>query len=131
MPNSKSYFIIEKKFFVLLDAKKVAVDLLLKASGFLEYCIHHILVHLPIHIRYAIPDIPDISSIYLSVFSFPVFFFLCYVLNVHLLIYTCRRNLPKDLQEGVLEAVSIQALGQVILCRGNCDQMSVLIHHDI
>ncbi|XP_039137866.1 uncharacterized protein LOC120275383 [Dioscorea cayenensis subsp. rotundata] len=55
------------------DAKKVAVDLLLKASGFLEYCIHHILVHLPIHIR---------------------------------------RNLPKDLQEGVLEAVSIQALGQ-------------------
>ncbi|KAH7664051.1 BRO1 domain-containing protein [Dioscorea alata] len=55
------------------DAKKVAVDLLLKASGFLEYNIHHILVHLPIHIR---------------------------------------RNLPKDLQEGVLEAISIQALAQ-------------------
>ncbi|KAJ0969245.1 hypothetical protein J5N97_022122 [Dioscorea zingiberensis] len=55
------------------DSKKVAIDLLLKASGCLEYCIHHILIHLPIHIR---------------------------------------MNLPKDLQEGVLEAISTQALAQ-------------------
>ncbi|XP_059669936.1 uncharacterized protein LOC132315613 [Cornus florida] len=58
---------------VSADCMRDAVDLLLKASGYLEFCIRHVLVRLP----------SDIKG-----------------------------RLPKDLHEGVLEAISIQALGQ-------------------
>lgn len=55
------------------DSKKFAVDLLLKASGCLDYCVRHIMVQLPLQIR---------------------------------------KNLPNSLQEGMLEAISVQALAQ-------------------
>ncbi|GMN57438.1 hypothetical protein TIFTF001_026538 [Ficus carica] len=55
------------------DCKREAVDLLLKASGYLEFCVRDILVRIP----------PDI-----------------------------KKRLPKDMQDNVLEAISIQALGQ-------------------
>ncbi|XXG41717.1 hypothetical protein AAC387_Pa01g2125 [Persea americana] len=55
------------------DCKTAAIDLLLKASGYLEYCVRHILVCMP----------PNIKMM-----------------------------LPRDLQEGVLEAISFEALGQ-------------------
>ncbi|WOL01750.1 hypothetical protein Cni_G10467 [Canna indica] len=55
------------------DSKSVAIDLLLKASGCLEYCVRHLLVHLPMQIR---------------------------------------KSLPSDLQEGILESISSQALAQ-------------------
>ncbi|KAK0589351.1 hypothetical protein LWI29_013105 [Acer saccharum] len=55
------------------DCKRDTVDLLLKASGYLEFCVKNILVHIP----------PDI-----------------------------KKKFPKDFQDGVLEAISIQALGQ-------------------
>ncbi|XP_010660700.1 uncharacterized protein LOC100246380 isoform X1 [Vitis vinifera] len=58
---------------VSADFKRDAVELLLKASGYLEFCVRDVLAHLR----------PDI-----------------------------KRRFPKDLQEGVLEAMSIQALGQ-------------------
>ncbi|KAJ4729524.1 BRO1 domain containing protein [Melia azedarach] len=58
---------------VTSDSKREAVDLLLKASGYLEFCVKSVLVHIP----------PDLKN-----------------------------RLPKDLQDGVLEAISIQALGQ-------------------
>ncbi|GAB4847357.1 hypothetical protein Ancab_026415 [Ancistrocladus abbreviatus] len=58
---------------VSADGQRDAVDLLLKASGYLEFCIRNILTHLA----------PDI-----------------------------KKKLPKEMQEGVLEALSIQALGQ-------------------
>ncbi|KDP41827.1 hypothetical protein JCGZ_26845 [Jatropha curcas] len=54
------------------DCKREAVDLLLKAAGFLEFCVREISVRIP----------PDIKKIF-----------------------------SKDLQDGVLEALSIQALG--------------------
>nr|XP_010929626.1 uncharacterized protein LOC105051051 isoform X2 [Elaeis guineensis] len=56
-------------------AKKVAVDLLLKAAGCLDYCVHHILVQLPMQIR---------------------------------------KSLPSSLEEGMSEAISIQALAQSV-----------------
>ncbi|XP_042969327.1 BRO1 domain-containing protein BROX homolog isoform X1 [Carya illinoinensis] len=55
------------------DCKRDAVDLLLKAAGYLEFCVRDVLVRIP----------PDI-----------------------------RKRFPKDLHDGVLEAISIQALGQ-------------------
>ncbi|KAJ4733058.1 Endosomal targeting BRO1-like domain-containing protein [Rhynchospora pubera] len=55
------------------DSKKDVVDLLIKASGCLEYCVHHILVQIPIQVR---------------------------------------KNLPSNLQQGTLEAICIQTLGQ-------------------
>ncbi|KAI8533364.1 hypothetical protein RHMOL_Rhmol10G0003500 [Rhododendron molle] len=55
------------------DCMRDAVDLLLKASGYLEFCVRDVLVRLPTDIK---------------------------------------KQLPKDLQEGILEAISIQALGQ-------------------
>ncbi|KAJ3671825.1 hypothetical protein LUZ60_007904 [Juncus effusus] len=55
------------------DSKKDVVDLLLKASGCLDYCVHNILINIPIQIR---------------------------------------KNLPSNLQQGTLEAISIQALAQ-------------------
>ncbi|TXG54922.1 hypothetical protein EZV62_020178 [Acer yangbiense] len=55
------------------DCKRDAVELLLKASGYLEFCVKNVLVHIP----------PDI-----------------------------KKKFPKDFQDGVLEAISIQALGQ-------------------
>ncbi|KAL5581429.1 hypothetical protein UlMin_013871, partial [Ulmus minor] len=55
------------------DCKREAVDLLLKASGYLEFCVREVLVRIPADIK---------------------------------------KRLPKDMQEGVLEAISIQALGQ-------------------
>ncbi|KAK4603165.1 hypothetical protein RGQ29_011939 [Quercus rubra] len=55
------------------DCKRDAVDLLLKAAAYLEFCVRDVLVHIP----------PDI-----------------------------KKRLPTDLQDGVLEAISIQALGQ-------------------
>lgn len=55
------------------DCKRDAVDLLLKAAGYLEFCVRDVLVRIP----------PDI-----------------------------KKMLPKDLQDGVLEAISIQAIGQ-------------------
>ncbi|KAK9272193.1 hypothetical protein L1049_002564 [Liquidambar formosana] len=58
---------------VSADCKRDAVDLLLKASGYLEFCVREVLVHIPLDIK---------------------------------------KRLPKDLQEGVLEAISIQALAQ-------------------
>lgn len=58
---------------VSADCKRDAVDLLLKASGYLDFCIREVLIHIP-------PELKD--------------------------------RLPKDLQDGVLEATYIQALGQ-------------------
>ncbi|KAB5516215.1 hypothetical protein DKX38_026863 [Salix brachista] len=55
------------------DCKRDAVDLLLKASGCLVFCVRGILAHLPPHIK---------------------------------------KTISKDFQDGVLEAISIQALGQ-------------------
>nr|XP_023923619.1 uncharacterized protein LOC112035022 isoform X3 [Quercus suber] len=55
------------------DCKRDAIDLLLKAAAYLEFCVRDVLVHIP----------PDI-----------------------------KKRLPTDLQDGVLEAISIQALGQ-------------------
>ncbi|KAF3435298.1 hypothetical protein FNV43_RR22385 [Rhamnella rubrinervis] len=55
------------------DCKREAVDLLLKASGFLEFCAKDVLSCIPADVKH---------------------------------------RLPKDLQDGVLEAISIQALGQ-------------------
>ncbi|KAK1271925.1 hypothetical protein QJS04_geneDACA020891 [Acorus gramineus] len=55
------------------DCKKTAIDLLLMASGYLEFCVRHILVHMPLGVK---------------------------------------KNLPGELQEGVLEAIATQALGQ-------------------
>ncbi|KAM7280847.1 hypothetical protein ACFE04_007981 [Oxalis oulophora] len=55
------------------DCKREAVDLLLKASGFLEFCFKEVIPRIP----------PEIKM-----------------------------KLPKDFQEGVLESISIQALGQ-------------------
>ncbi|XP_060958054.1 uncharacterized protein LOC133029980 [Cannabis sativa] len=55
------------------DCKREAVDLLLKASGYLEFCVRDVLVRIP----------QDIKN-----------------------------RLPMDMQGGVLEAISIQALGQ-------------------
>ncbi|KAJ4823181.1 hypothetical protein Tsubulata_015121 [Turnera subulata] len=54
------------------DCKRDAVDLLLKASGYLEFCVREILVRIP----------PEI-----------------------------KKNFSDHLQDGVLEAISIQALG--------------------
>ncbi|KAL5717435.1 hypothetical protein ACHQM5_010435 [Ranunculus cassubicifolius] len=56
------------------DCKKDAIDLLIRAAGYLEFCVRYILTRLP----------PDIKYV----------------------------KLPLELQEGVLEAISIQALGQ-------------------
>ncbi|KAK2968789.1 hypothetical protein RJ640_028182 [Escallonia rubra] len=58
---------------VSADSMRNAVDLLLKAAGYLEFCVQNIFIHLPTDIK---------------------------------------NRLPKDLQEGVLQATSIQALGQ-------------------
>ncbi|KAF6151289.1 hypothetical protein GIB67_020611 [Kingdonia uniflora] len=59
----------------LMDAncKKDSIDLLLKASGYLEFCVNHIVGHLPKEIK---------------------------------------TKLPRDLWEGVLDAIFIQAFGQ-------------------
>ena len=40
--------------------------------------------------------------------------FVLYVLNGFISYVTCRRDLPQDLEEGVLRALSMQALGQVL-----------------
>lgn len=58
---------------VTSDSMSAAVDLLLKAAGYLEFCIRDVLVHIP----------ADIKS-----------------------------KMPKDLQEDVIGAISIQALAQ-------------------
>ncbi|OIW17044.1 hypothetical protein TanjilG_05707 [Lupinus angustifolius] len=55
------------------DSKREAIDLLLKASGYLEFCVRDILTRIPAETK---------------------------------------KMLPKDLQDGVLEAIAIQALGQ-------------------
>ncbi|WJX82571.1 hypothetical protein P8452_65311 [Trifolium repens] len=55
------------------DSKREAIDLLIKASGYLEFCVRQILPQIPSEIK---------------------------------------KILPHDLQEGVLEAIAIQALGQ-------------------
>ncbi|KAL1188971.1 hypothetical protein V5N11_029075 [Cardamine amara subsp. amara] len=58
---------------VSTDSRREAVDLLLKASGYLEFCVREILARFP----------PDIKS-----------------------------KLPDDMQESVMQTLSIQALGQ-------------------
>uniref|UniRef100_A0A1J3IKI0 BRO1 domain-containing protein n=1 Tax=Noccaea caerulescens TaxID=107243 RepID=A0A1J3IKI0_NOCCA len=58
---------------VSTDCRRDAVDLLLKASGYLEFCVREILTRFP----------PDIKS-----------------------------KLPDDMQESVIQTLSIQALGQ-------------------
>ncbi|XP_010524246.1 PREDICTED: uncharacterized protein LOC104802368 isoform X2 [Tarenaya hassleriana] len=55
------------------ECKRNAVDLLIKASGYLEFCSRQILVHVP-------PEMKD--------------------------------KMPEEMQEGVIQALSIQALGQ-------------------
>lgn len=40
-------------FLHLLDSKKDVVDSLLRASGCLDYSVHHILVQIPAQIKYA------------------------------------------------------------------------------
>ncbi|XP_065866493.1 uncharacterized protein [Euphorbia lathyris] len=55
------------------DCKRDAVDLLLKAAGYLEFCVREVLIHIPQDIK---------------------------------------KGLSNDLQNGLLEAISIQALGQ-------------------
>ncbi|XP_022739561.1 uncharacterized protein LOC111291802 [Durio zibethinus] len=58
---------------VSTDCKRDAVDLLLKAAGYLEFCVRNVFGRIPAEIK---------------------------------------KSLSKDLQDGVLEALSIQALGQ-------------------
>ncbi|XP_020246818.1 uncharacterized protein LOC109824600 isoform X1 [Asparagus officinalis] len=70
LPNKSSD---ECERVVSEDSKKFAVDLLLKASGCLDYCLRGVMVNLPLHLR---------------------------------------KNLPHGMQEGMLEAMSTQALAQ-------------------
>ncbi|KAH1194170.1 BRO1 domain-containing protein BROX [Glycine max] len=55
------------------DSKREAIDLLLKASGYLEFCVRDVLTRIPAETK---------------------------------------KTFPHDLQEGVLEAIAIQTLGQ-------------------
>ncbi|VAH56957.1 unnamed protein product [Triticum turgidum subsp. durum] len=70
----------EKK--VSEDSKKDVVDSLLRASGCLDYSVHHILVQIPAQIK---------------------------------------KSFPSYLQEGMLEAISIQSLAQAHYCLSGCD----------
>jgi len=38
--------------FILTDSKREAIDLLLKASGYLEFCLRDILTRIPPEMRY-------------------------------------------------------------------------------
>uniref|UniRef100_A0A7N0VBM1 BRO1 domain-containing protein n=1 Tax=Kalanchoe fedtschenkoi TaxID=63787 RepID=A0A7N0VBM1_KALFE len=58
---------------VSTDNKREAVNLLLKAAGYLKFCLEEVLVYIPADIK---------------------------------------RRLPRDFHEGVLESISLQALGQ-------------------
>lgn len=56
--TSKACFVYTRKWIMrkeclLADVKKMAVELLLKAAGYLEFCIRHVLTHLPQDIKYA------------------------------------------------------------------------------
>ncbi|KAF1885973.1 hypothetical protein Lal_00032283 [Lupinus albus] len=77
------------------DSKREAVDLLLKASGYLEFCVQDILTR--------IPSETNFGSVVLKT-----------LLRTNLQT-KYRKMLPKDLQDGVLEAIAIQALGQGII----------------
>ncbi|KAF2301830.1 hypothetical protein GH714_029705 [Hevea brasiliensis] len=67
---------------VTSDCKRDAVDLLLKAAGYLEFCVREVLVRIPEDVK---------------------------------------KRFSKDLQDGVLEAISIQALGQAYHCLSGCE----------
>ncbi|CAN1243804.1 hypothetical protein LINPERPRIM_LOCUS5830 [Linum perenne] len=81
------------------DCKREAVDLLLKASGYLEFCIHDASTQIPPEIKYG-----EISSMNFWKLALDHWLWLTIFIN--------RKSLPKDLQDGVLDAISIQALGQ-------------------
>ncbi|OAY66998.1 hypothetical protein ACMD2_04976 [Ananas comosus] len=43
-------------YYFWADSKKDVIDLLIKASGCLDYCAHHIIVHIPSQIRKNLPN---------------------------------------------------------------------------
>eukprot|EP01018_Ginkgo_biloba_P017219 Gb_12160 [translate_table: standard] len=70
------------------ENKKTAIEMLLKSAGYLEYGVRHILTQIPEEIKYAIANMSQCA------------------------LFSHLRKLPTDLQEGVLQAISVQALGQ-------------------
>lgn len=83
-----------------------AVDLLLKAGGYIDFCLNNVLPRLP----------PDMKYVKLVSEHFDVFILvqLCACTITDAIIFLCiRSKLPTNLHESVLEAISNQALAQV------------------
>ena len=92
------------------ESRRAAIDILLKAAGHLDCAVRHVLPQLPSELR-------CIKTKYLqSTFSaiFTITFSLPNLVVIYWSQFDCRRNLPVDLAEGVLRALCLQALGQVL-----------------
>lgn len=97
-------------WFISVDAKKDVVDSLLRASGCLDYCVHRILVQMPAQVKYAWNLKCTNPWLYIT------FYQSLYGYLFRLALYYCRKSFPSYFQEGMLEAISIQALAQVVKC---------------
>jgi len=84
---------------LLTESRRAAIDVLLKAAGYLDCAIRHVLPQIP-------PEIRSNMSLFLfyTWSSFSSFF---------IETFACREALPIDLAEVKLRALCMQALGQV------------------
>lgn len=97
----------------LTESRRASIDIFLKAAGYLDCAVKHVLPQLSSELRFL-----DARVHWALVAMY------CYYKPLHdLKGYSCslgycsnyRRNLPVDLAEGVLRALCLQALGQVLV----------------
>jgi hypothetical protein len=86
------------------ESRRATVDVFLKAAGYLDCAIRQVLPQIPLELRYCI-----VKELIGSIgFQSLKHLLQCFLSNVD-----PRRQLPVDLAEGNLKALSLQALGQV------------------
>lgn len=106
----------------MAESRRASVDIFLKAAGYLDCAVTHVLPQIPTEIRFASQVLFSFANMLLlaklanmlTVVAILTSFFLILTWS-YILTSFCRRALPVDLVEEVLQALCQQALGQVLL----------------
>jgi len=99
------------------ENRRASVDIFLKAGGYLDCAVRHVLPQLPAELRLVLIYIYIHVCVCVCVYDLINHLNFFPQITLLTVVSDFRRNLPVDLAEGVLRALCLQALGQVFsLC---------------
>lgn len=96
----------------MTESRRASIDIFLKAAGYLDCAVRHVLPQLPTGLRFI--DGPMLNGVACGIIISSLLQDFSDIIKYCYIVY--RKDLPVDLAEGVLRALCLQALGQVLAC---------------